>query len=252
MILKFSLESPQLFRDVPIHMYLPDDYLTLRKSYPVLYMFDGHNLFFDEDATFGRSWRLEEHIRRLEDQVIIVGLECSHAGNNRLSEYAPWPFFDLYFGRSFPAYGRETMDFIIDSVKPYIDEHFPTLQDRAHTWIGGSSCGGLMALYALMADSCTFSKAVALSPYIAPSLSSLLYMADTCKPQTPSGLYLSWGAMEDEDSHEFINETCGLVEVVNLLLEKNIQVEMHPSPYGRHCEEDWEKENDRFLEFLFK
>ena len=39
----------------PLHIYLPDDYATSLDRYPVLYMFDGHNLFSDEDATYGKS-----------------------------------------------------------------------------------------------------------------------------------------------------------------------------------------------------
>lgn len=75
-----------------IHMYLPDDYLFSNKRYPVLYMFDGHNLFYDEDATYGRSWRLSESIERYGKEMIVVGQECSHEGNERLDEYSPYPF----------------------------------------------------------------------------------------------------------------------------------------------------------------
>ena len=42
-----------------IHLYLPAGYRESDERYPVLYMFDGHNLFFDEDASFGKSWGLK-------------------------------------------------------------------------------------------------------------------------------------------------------------------------------------------------
>ena len=34
------------------------------KRYPVLYMFDGHNVFFDSDATYGKSWGMKEFMGR--------------------------------------------------------------------------------------------------------------------------------------------------------------------------------------------
>ena len=40
----------------PLHIYLPDDYASSTEHYPVMYFFDGHNLFFDQDATYGKSW----------------------------------------------------------------------------------------------------------------------------------------------------------------------------------------------------
>ena len=45
-----------------IHLYLPDNYDQSDERYAVLYMFDGHNLFFDQDATFGKSLGLKEFL----------------------------------------------------------------------------------------------------------------------------------------------------------------------------------------------
>ena len=46
----------------PLHIYLPDDYASSGERYPVMYFFDGHNLFSDEDATYGKSWGLREFL----------------------------------------------------------------------------------------------------------------------------------------------------------------------------------------------
>ena len=32
------------------------------RRYPVLYMFDGQNVFFDEDATYGKSWGVADYL----------------------------------------------------------------------------------------------------------------------------------------------------------------------------------------------
>ena len=42
-----------------LHIYLPNDYDASAERYPVMYFFDGHNLFRDSDATYGKCWGLE-------------------------------------------------------------------------------------------------------------------------------------------------------------------------------------------------
>ena len=42
--------------DRVIHVYLPDGYEEhTDERYPVMYMWDGQNMFLDSDATFGKS-----------------------------------------------------------------------------------------------------------------------------------------------------------------------------------------------------
>lgn len=43
----------------PLHIWLPEGYHESDERYPVMYFFDGHNLFFDHDATYGKSWGLK-------------------------------------------------------------------------------------------------------------------------------------------------------------------------------------------------
>lgn len=249
MILKFDVYMRSLDVYRKIHMYLPDDYLVQNKKYPVLYMFDGHNLFYDEDATFGRSWRLAEAIERFGKELIVVGQECSHEGNERLDEYSPYPFYDCAFG-AFHGKGNLTMEFFVNDLKPYIDAHFPTSPKREHTWIGGSSCGGLMALYAVFKYSHIYSKGLVLSPYLVPTCN--LLMADIASTYIRPGtaVYMSWGAQEGNGMHEFVMETKCCTDIANLLLKKGTRLQFNVKPLGRHCEEDWDKESETFLRFL--
>lgn len=229
-------------------MYLPDDYLVSGKNYPVLYMFDGHNLFYDEDATYGKSWNLAHQIQWCEKDLIVVGQECSHQGNDRLSEYGPFPFYDPDFG-VFDGNGDGTMDFFIHDLKPYIDAHFPTLPSRKFTWIGGSSCGGIMALYAGYKYSRWYSKALVISPYIQAFYSTLLPDIAKTYIAKNTAIYFSWGAQEGR-GHEFVNETMAITNTANLLLEKGVRVHFNCKPLGRHSEADWEEEAPDFLHFL--
>ena len=63
-----------------LHIYLPYSYQDGNEAYPVMYFFDGHNLFDNSDATFGKSWGLKEFLQGWGKEIIIVGLECSKIG----------------------------------------------------------------------------------------------------------------------------------------------------------------------------
>lgn len=251
MILKFAVYAHKLNRDVPVHMYLPDNYMDSHQEYPVLYMFDGHNLFYDEDATYGTAWHLHNHIGQDCPEMIVVGIECSHNGSDRLAEYSPFPFYDEEFGGYFPGHGYATMHFIIHDLKPMIDAHYPTRKRRESTWIGGSSCGGLMALYGLYRFSHIFSRALAISPYIIPTYSSLMAAVAKASIRRPASIYFSWGAREGSTGHEFVQETRMVTGIANLLLAKGVKVRFNVKVQGQHTESDWEEESGSFLRFLF-
>ena len=140
-------------------VYLPDDWQTSGKKYPVLYMFDGHNLFFDSTATYGTCWGLKEYCDA-HPNWIIAAPECNHEGNKRLEEYCPYQ--SDWFG-GITGTGHEYMEWLTKEFKPMMDKRYPTLPSRANTAIGGSSMGGLMSLYAITAYNKVFSKAACLS-----------------------------------------------------------------------------------------
>ena len=80
-----------------LHLYSPDG-LTPGQKVPVLYMFDGHNLFVDEEATYGKSWGLKDYLELTRLPLVVVGLECNHEGNRRLWEFSPYDFADPVWG----------------------------------------------------------------------------------------------------------------------------------------------------------
>ena len=80
MIIKENVWITPYQCDRLLHIYLPDD-IQENETFPVLYMFDGHNLFFDEDATYGKCWGLKDYLDKHHSRLIVVGLECNHDGN---------------------------------------------------------------------------------------------------------------------------------------------------------------------------
>ena len=166
MVYKWELQIPKLMPELKrrAYLYLPACYDAQPDArFPVMYMFDGHNVFFDEDATYGKSWGMAQYMDETQTPLIIAAVECNPIGNNRLEEYCPFTCEDPKLGR-IRGRGRTTMNWFIHGFKPMIDANLRTLPDRANTLIAGSSMGGLMSLYAATAFNSVFGKAVCLSP----------------------------------------------------------------------------------------
>ena len=144
MVKKWSVSYPAVngTEQRRVYVYLPTMYeADPDRRYPVLYMFDGQNVFFDEDATFGKSWGVADYLDYTDTPLIVAAVECNAGANNeRLVEYSPYRFDDPQFGH-FDGTGQATMSWYIHRFKPFIDRNFRTLPDREHTFIGGSSTG---------------------------------------------------------------------------------------------------------------
>ena len=242
----------------PLHIYLPDDYTNGMDRYPVLYFFDGHNLFSDDDATYGKSWGLKEFLDKWDRKLILVGIECGHEGDERLSEYMPYrPLLTTRFAMYFPM-GSKTMDWIVREVKPMIDRDYRTLPDREFTGIGGSSMGGLMAIYAGAHYNHVFSKAACVSSAVGFCMRPLLKDLRQSTIRPDSRFYLSWGTKEafgikDPTKDDRSSKTYKWNRQVRDVLEaKGARVTMYCQVGGAHCEADWEKQNPIYMDDLWK
>ena len=166
-LMKQEVSLPQLERTAKLYVAVPDQMLEGAR-YPVLYMHDGHNLFLPEDSFTGITWGVLESDRQFPTlpKVIIVGLECAD-GERRFSEYSGYPFedFDFEMDSSPPlgGLGDLYLDTIVNEIKPMIDNHYPTLPEREHTGMMGSSMGGVISHYAALTKGRFFSRFGSLS-----------------------------------------------------------------------------------------
>ncbi len=230
-----------------VYVYVPD----YEGQFPVLYMFDGHNLFDDEEASFGRSWRLKDYLDENRVPLIVVGVECNHHKETdkcggRLSEYSPFDFYDPHFG-VIKGRGKITMDWYVNELKPYIDDNYPTLSDRKHTFISGSSMGGLMTLYAISEYNEVFSRGAALSPSLSFAPMAVKEMLKKARFRHNTVLYMDYG--EKELPYMYARECFS--EASDLLINKNVLLTSRIVPGGKHNEESWEKAIPFFMEVLF-
>ena len=248
MVKKWNVTIPKLSdKGRRAYIYLPDSYnKDPEKRYPVMYMFDGHNVFFDSDATYGKSWGMNKYMKESKKQLIIVAVECNHEGNKRLVEYSPFSYTNDFMG-SIKGKGRIYMNWLVNTLKPYIDENYRTLPDRKNTSICGSSMGGLMALYAACAWPDVFSKAACLSPSLWVDTAKVMDMIAHSSIKNDSIIYMDYG--EKELANHGANEGA-LMLALHMLLTKKVNVNFRVVPGGEHCEASWEKQIPIFMNCL--
>lgn len=238
-----------------LHIYLPDGYDQSNERYPVMYMWDGHNLFFDECATYGKSWGLKSFLDNWEKPMIVVGMECSHEGDRRLFEYSP---YDRHmFGHEIVGMGEQTFQWLINDVKAWTDEHLRTWPHREATGIGGSSMGGTMSLYGVIAHNDVFSKAACVSTgvrFIEREVRRDLARAEL-SPDTR--IYLSWGEHEGGRTRKGADpatespEAKAELDLVRRLVSRGVSTYLYFQPNGEHNEACWEAQNGRYLDYLW-
>jgi predicted alpha/beta superfamily hydrolase len=153
---------PQLDRMRRIWIYLPQNYSNNPDEYyPVIYMHDGQYMF-DSFASGDTEMEVDETLNELENLgvnvPIVVAIDNGGLAH-RVDEYTPWMRPSGVGGE-----GLLYIDFIIETLKPFIDENYRTLPDRIHTGILGASLGGLISHYGALAHQDVFSKAGIFSP----------------------------------------------------------------------------------------
>lgn len=250
MVDKWDIAIPELTGDERrgVYVYLPESYdRNPERRYPVLYMFDGHNVFFDSDATYGKCWGMKEYMDYTNTQMIIAAVECNHSPDHgRLKEYSPYSFSEAGFGK-IEGRGRITMEWMVRKFKKMIDLRYRTLPGREDTFIAGSSMGGLMSLYAVLQYNEYFSRAAALSPSIWVAPDKLERLARSTRLEN-TVVYMDYGELE-LGQHTSMRRQFAKLSAV--LIEKGVLLESRIVPGGTHCEASWERQIPFFMATLF-
>ena len=229
------------------YIYLPKSYnRNPERRYPVLYMFDGHNVFFDSDATYGKSWGMKTYLDRAGKDLIVVAVECNHVGCGRLEEYSPFDHANDTLG-AIKGKGKLYMDWLVKYLKPFIDKNYRTLPERENTIIAGSSMGGLMSLYAVVCYNHVFQRAACLSSSLWVDPDQVLQMIAGAKIKNDTCIYMDYGSVE---MYNHDANASALIAVTHLLLTKKVDLTFRIVPGGTHCEACWEKQIPIFMDCL--
>lgn len=239
--------------DRDVLVYLPPGYdANSGRRYPVLYLQDGQNLF-DGATSFipGQEWRVDETAedlikRGVIEPLIIVGIYNS--GTNRIDEYTPTKAATGVaqgHGGGADLYGR----MLIEELKPYIDRHYRTQPDAAHTGLGGSSLGGLVALYLGLKYPKVFGKIACLSPSAWWDDRMIVKDVQALPKKPPLRVWLDIGSAEDMDSVAAVRALRDALAAKGWKL--GVDLYYLEAPGAEHNEAAWARRVAPFLTFLF-
>jgi predicted alpha/beta superfamily hydrolase len=179
---------PQLGRARDVWVYLPPGYDAGSARYPVMYLYDGQNVFDARASAFGNEWRVDEALEAMHHEGRHPGVIAVAVANGpeRPCEY------NVFAGDPHPgcadrsALGDRTNAFLVETLKPRIDREYRTLPERASTAVVGSSMGGSMAVRLGFSRPDLFSRVAALSPSYQNTLTASPGMPDFVRAQRPS------------------------------------------------------------------
>ena len=197
-VLSAAFPLPQLGRTRRVLVYLPADYARQpRRRYPVLYLRDGQNVF-DAATSYSGEWGVDETLDRLraagQDPTGSIVVAVDNDPQHRSDEYIPWRNAEIKAG----GQGSSYVDFLALTLKPYVDAHYRTQPDAAHTGVAGSSLGGLISVYAALKYPRVFGRVGAFSPAFWVCNDSLRAFARTHRAASTARFYFVCGPKESE------------------------------------------------------
>ncbi len=213
---------------------------------PTLVLFDGQNAFGDE-GSFSGGWHAHDAVDRVVASRLVapIVVAVDHGGVSRIDELSP--FSNGKQG------GREDalLDVIASQILPAVHTRFD-VQAWFHT-IGGSSMGGLAALYAHFRLPEVFPAALCMSPSIWFGKNRLFdFIARQPTPRL-SRVYLDCGAREGK------GQMLPLVQSMAMHLESRgwstkhgpLRIMWRPDKKGAHNEAAWRRRLPKALRFVY-
>lgn len=234
-------------------VYLPPGYEAaenIGRSYPVLYLHDGQNLF-DPATSFvkGRTWQVRESadaaIEAGEvEPLLIVGIY--NTGERRLAEYTHERDWQMGGGEA-DSYGA----LLTRELLPWIAEHYRVKAGVEHTGLGGSSLGGLVSLYLGLRYPEVFGRLAVLSPSVWWNHKSILGILNEVAPRLDTRPRM-WLDVGDHEGKMTLRDT----ELLSKRLKANGWVEDETLHFekvrgGTHEESSWATRVGPLLRFLF-
>lgn len=247
-IIDTAFAIPQLNRTRRIWIYLPEGYEKSKTRYPVLYLQDAQNVF-DAATSFAGEWGVDETLDSLINKgtraCIVVGID--NGGDKRLSEYSPYDFELKGNGNSplsVKGEGDAYVDFLANTLKPFIDKYYRTRKEKESTMIAGSSMGGLISFYALVKYPNVFGEAGVFSPafWVLPDLNKLI---DESTHKVNAKVFFYAGEQEGESMVSLMDSVADkLGSSTPSIIYKVVD------PEGKHNEPTWRRWFPEFYQWI--
>ena len=251
-VLARDFAMPQLGRTRRVLVYLPADYARQpTRRYPVLYLHDGQNVF-DELTSFSGEWGIDETLDRLraagQDATGSIVVAVDNGQQFRSDEYIPWRSAGLQGQPHQGGQGAQYVDFLARTLKPYVDAHYRTRPEAAHTGIAGSSLGGLISVYAALKYPKVFGEVGAFSPAFWVCNDSLRAFARQHPAARTARFYFVCGPKESETMLPLMAEWRDELRAEGV---PAASISFHAPPDGEHKEWFWRREFPAAYRFLF-
>lgn len=271
-IVRHLIDSPQLGEQMTVDVWLPEGYDTASADrYPVLYMHDGQNLYDASTTWNGQSWEMDRTAGRLikegeMESLIIVGIHSDP--ERRVSQLMPEnAVSEVDLSKKLikevgmddvPVMGNEYAEFVVSTLKPFIDATYVTLPDRDNTGVMGSSMGGLMSLYLISEYPEVFGKAGCLSTHWYGMMNDggafgnamMNYVTEKLPDPETHKIYFDHGTTTIDAYYGPWEE-----KALSIAREKGYEPGKNLSNYvdegAPHNEDAWSARVDRPLRFLF-
>jgi enterochelin esterase-like enzyme len=240
-----------------LRVWLPPGYDAAENSgryYPVFYLNDGQNLFESMTAFGGVEWQVDETADRLIREgtispLIIVGMD--NTGKDRLREYMPHRSLGI---RMLRAQGKHYPDFLMKEVMPFVEKNYRVATRPEDTGLGGSSLGGLIALYTAMVRPGVFGRLLLESPSLWAANRQIIKDSRSITIW-PERIFLAAGTAEAgsaERSRTVVDDVRELAAIIRraVLSEKRLCVVIKNG--AGHNEGSWAERFPEALRFLFE
>lgn len=247
----------RIFRNTRfLRVWLPPGYHdpdNAGRSYPVLYLNDGQNLFEASSAFGGVEWQVDETSDRLIREgsvppMLIVGLD--NAGKNRIREYMPHLSMHPMMLR---AQGTRYPTFLFKEVMPFMERNYRVASGPHNTGLGGSSLGALIALYTVAVRPGVIGKLLLESPSLWASNRQIIRQSRGVR-QWPERVFLATGTSEvgrkerDQSVVDDVRELSFIFQRTGLD-DKRLKLVIEEG--GTHHESAWARRFPEALSFLF-
>jgi predicted alpha/beta superfamily hydrolase len=241
---------------VPANYFSPHN---AHRTYPVLYMQDGQNLFDEATSNHG-EWHVDETVEHLVGSfkippMFVVGID--HVGAQRTAEYLPYPTAhsqDAGSRDEREVHGKDYAKFLLTEVMPFIEKKYRVSRGAANTGLGGSSHGGDISLYTVLQHPGIFGHVLIESPVLSIGDDQLIKDAAKAK-QLPLKMYLGIGTSETPDPGPNADIVKSVEELERVLRNKGMgpaRLKVVVDEGAQHNEAAWSRRLPDALLFLYQ
>lgn len=224
-----------------VRIYLPPGYDASDRAWPLAIMFDGQNVF-DDEGSYRGGWQMHRLLDwracRGQEAAIVVALETG--GWSRASILSPW------------SLGDRTLEWIASWLVPAVRRELRVASGAESVLVGGSSLGGLLALYAFVTRPETFGRVMAMSPSLGLPGGRASPLLELVERSARSGgrVYVDAGARECECTSimHLSGTLAGTFERKGYRAGSDVLFVADPE--GAHDEASWKRRLPAALDFL--